>query len=463
MSVATELQRIIDAKADLKTAIEAKGVTVSSSALLDAYPALVDAIPSGGGAVEEKTVNFVDFDGTLVASYTGEEVQALTALPDGPDHSSDEVPLTFDGWNWTLADIKSNNTNYPSAIITVGALYHTTDGKYHLWFDATGMDSCVVAFLAISSVGGTVDWGDGTASESFASGTVVEHTYTNGLKNHCIVETTGVIGFTSRSGLNTNRYLALTNIRYPSQCTSGLVYWCIHLEDMSVPSGVTSFDTTNCKSLKCLVFTRGITQLQSDIAQPSLRYLSTTPNITSFTGNIRFTALTSLFLPGVTSTSKTIDQNYQLRNICLPNLVLTSNNYDLVTKNNSLLEATFSNQSTILPYRLFKQCIALNKANIPTSVTTIENDAFNYCQGLSEVTIPAGVTTINSGAFDSVTFQYITSLATTPPTLSSAFSDYNSGLQKVYVPYSADHSILTAYQNATNWSNLAAKMEELPE
>lgn len=47
MSVATELQRIIDAKADLKTAIENKGVTVSSSALLDAYPALVDAIPSG--------------------------------------------------------------------------------------------------------------------------------------------------------------------------------------------------------------------------------------------------------------------------------------------------------------------------------------------------------------------------------------------------------------------------------
>lgn len=47
MSVATEITRLQTAKANLKTSIEAKGVTVSSSALLDAYPALVDAIPTG--------------------------------------------------------------------------------------------------------------------------------------------------------------------------------------------------------------------------------------------------------------------------------------------------------------------------------------------------------------------------------------------------------------------------------
>lgn len=46
MSIATEITRLQGAKADLKTAIENKGVTVSSSALLDAYPALVTAIPT---------------------------------------------------------------------------------------------------------------------------------------------------------------------------------------------------------------------------------------------------------------------------------------------------------------------------------------------------------------------------------------------------------------------------------
>ena len=97
MSVATELQRIIDAKADLKTAIENKGVTVSSSALIDAYPALVDSIPTGGA--EDDALNFIDFDGKLVKTYSANEIAGLTALPDGPDHSTDDIPLTFDKRN----------------------------------------------------------------------------------------------------------------------------------------------------------------------------------------------------------------------------------------------------------------------------------------------------------------------------------------------------------------------------
>lgn len=44
MSIATEITRLTNAKAALKTAIEGKGVTVSSSAKLDDYADLVDAI-----------------------------------------------------------------------------------------------------------------------------------------------------------------------------------------------------------------------------------------------------------------------------------------------------------------------------------------------------------------------------------------------------------------------------------
>lgn len=49
MSIASEVSRIIDAKAGIKTAIEAKGVTVPNGALLGAYPALIDEIEAGGG------------------------------------------------------------------------------------------------------------------------------------------------------------------------------------------------------------------------------------------------------------------------------------------------------------------------------------------------------------------------------------------------------------------------------
>lgn len=47
MSIASEITRLQTAKAGLKTAIEAKGVTVPASTTLDGYPELVSAIPSG--------------------------------------------------------------------------------------------------------------------------------------------------------------------------------------------------------------------------------------------------------------------------------------------------------------------------------------------------------------------------------------------------------------------------------
>ena len=49
MSIQTELTRIINAKAAIKTAIEGKGVDVPSGAKLDALAALVEAISAGGG------------------------------------------------------------------------------------------------------------------------------------------------------------------------------------------------------------------------------------------------------------------------------------------------------------------------------------------------------------------------------------------------------------------------------
>lgn len=51
MSIQTELTRIINAKAAIKTAIEGKGVTVPDATLLDGMAALIDNIEAGGGDV----------------------------------------------------------------------------------------------------------------------------------------------------------------------------------------------------------------------------------------------------------------------------------------------------------------------------------------------------------------------------------------------------------------------------
>lgn len=50
MSIATEITRLTNAKAAIKTAIEGKGVTVPSSTKLDGYADLIGDIQTGGGA-----------------------------------------------------------------------------------------------------------------------------------------------------------------------------------------------------------------------------------------------------------------------------------------------------------------------------------------------------------------------------------------------------------------------------
>ena len=49
MSIQTELTRITNAKAAIKTAIEGKGVTVPAGTLLDGMASLIESIEAGGG------------------------------------------------------------------------------------------------------------------------------------------------------------------------------------------------------------------------------------------------------------------------------------------------------------------------------------------------------------------------------------------------------------------------------
>lgn len=53
MSIATQIHRLQTAKADIKTAIENKGVTIPSNATIDAYPTYVSQITSGDDGYKE--------------------------------------------------------------------------------------------------------------------------------------------------------------------------------------------------------------------------------------------------------------------------------------------------------------------------------------------------------------------------------------------------------------------------
>lgn len=49
-----------------------------------------------------KDVNFIDYDGQLLYSYTADEFAELTELPPNPTNDG----LTAQGWNWTLENAK---------------------------------------------------------------------------------------------------------------------------------------------------------------------------------------------------------------------------------------------------------------------------------------------------------------------------------------------------------------------
>ena len=130
---------------------------------------------SGGGSAivkKDNAVNFYDYDGTLLHSYTVEEAQALTALPDGPTHTG----LTFQGWNWDLASVNALTRG-----MNIGAMYITDDGKtrFHFRLEDIARPDVTINFTATIDGGVTIDWGDGTTETSVGtSNKAYSHTYT---------------------------------------------------------------------------------------------------------------------------------------------------------------------------------------------------------------------------------------------------------------------------------------------
>jgi hypothetical protein len=166
-TVAENLQTIIDSKAAIKAAIEAKGVAVGDAPLTQ-YASKIEEISGGQEEAPENDVNFYDYTGFRVASFTIEEAKALTQeqydaiLP--PTHEG----LTFQEWNWTLADIQGYNRRY----INIGANYVPTDGKTHIKFcpKEAGAKLYIRLNPTLKSKPVVIDWGDGTSSE-YSAGT----------------------------------------------------------------------------------------------------------------------------------------------------------------------------------------------------------------------------------------------------------------------------------------------------
>jgi hypothetical protein len=409
----------------------------------------------GGAGVSPKQVNFIDYDGTLLYSYTAQEANALTSLPDNPAHSG----LTAQGWNWTLAQIKAQLTAAPDGPVWVGQMYITQSGDTEI--DVSMPEGRLSPIMTIAVNGTvTVDWGDNTTADSVTGSSLttrqaVPHTYSAAgeytIKIHVVSGSFTFYGSSVYTILRKNTTAAqnevyancVRSVRIGSGITSigedGFVK-CYSLASITIPSGVTSigdYAFSSCYSLVSVTIPSGATSIgasafrNSNIASAAIR--GGLSNI----GEYAFYGC------------------YGLLSVTIPTS-MTRINKDLLGNCRCLTSITIPSGVTSVGPSALENSFGLASVTIPSGVTSIGGYAFQYCSSLASVTIPSSVTSIGDYAFRSCTgvAEYHIK-ATAPPTLGTSVFDAIVSDCVIYVPSAQ----LADYQADSGWSLYASLMQ----
>lgn len=416
---------------------------------------------SGGGghsekqAVEDKDVVFIDYDGEPLHSYDAAEFLAMSAMPSNPLHDG----LVAQGWNWTLSDAKEYVSKYGSLVI--GQQYTTEDGATKIYINIEDNRNLTqtVCFKASVNGGVMIEWGDGDVTQSSGTGlNNYNHTYaTLGIKVITLKITSGTLTLEgswsnwSLGGkvniqqpiLNQIKMVAVgdnvTIGNYAFQCMTGLVGVSIPKTCVITGSAGAIFQL----DLSLLGFVVGESMVKSPAFKESYhaRYISFPKTITEYGGEIGSNAIRRLTFPeGCASLPAVAAGDRVLEHVIVP---------DTVTS----LGTSFCTNAK-----------ALKSVSLPEGLLSIGNTCFLRNWALREITIPSTVTSIGNNILgEAYGLEYVHMKPTTPPTLGNAqFVPTTYNMKAIYVPYSEDHSILAAYQNAANWSTFADYMQEEP-
>lgn len=355
----------------------------------------------GGGTVTNPALRLIDWEGTVLKEYTAAQVASLTALPEPSSLSTkvDRELLTFQGWNWSLTDIKSWVSAHKNECMTVGAIYTTTDGEDHNYWENPifGED---MRFVVMQKNGTT-----SIGSRAYGGCFLLES----------ISLPQGV------SSLGDSAF---------SQCKS--------LKTIVLPDSMTSLNNysfVSCSNLESVLMPRSLTRVNEGVFQDCV-------SLKNIMLHDRVTSINAFAMRRCSS----------LKSITLPDSITSIGIYafgDCVTLETAKLTSGVTN----IAEGLFQGCKSLKSIKIPTSVTSIGFGAFQDCGSLSNIDLPDSVTTISAKAFQNcVALNGAVIRGTTGLSNVNAFSGiYENCL--IYVP----RENLSWFETATNWATYYAQ------
>ena len=418
---------------------EGSGAAINPQAFSSRILALQTGGSGGGASAAAGAVNFRDYDGTILHSYSKSAFLALTELPPLPSQDG----LICQGWNWTFEDAKAYVEEY--GVHEIGATYITSDGKtrYYITIADKLRADFQLNFQISYNDSLVINWGDGNIESIATSGTKkLTHHYDAEGDYVIQMEVSGSAVLTLGGTALANHYANLIKRvelgQNVSLKSSSAFQFCYSLETITIPVGVTEIGSNcfqYCSSLKSIVIPINVSTMSN---QHIFSYCSSLKSVSIPNGITRIFTYTFAYC-------------YSLSRVIIPSKVTNLGTYALYHCESLNVVSLPNGLKTIDSYAL-RYCYSITRLILPNSVTTLNGATLGDNYSLSSVFIPSGVTNIGANTFSNcsglalVDFRTHTSVPSLANT--NAFNSVATDL-KIVVP----DALYEEWIAATNWSN----------
>ncbi len=403
-TIAEKIQIIKNNRDAIWQAIVDKGGNITGNFLT--YADAISGISGGGNSSTKRSdVNFYDYDGTRLYSYTMADFLSLSSMPKLPSRDG----LICQGWNYDIDIAKEYVEEYGK--LDIGATYITDDGKTRLYIDIVAdgrMNIPLNVFLIpegftpegnpedyndtiVSNGRLIIDWGDGNIEEIVNCGYYkLRHKYQE-IGNY-------VISIATNEGyeliLGGGEVGEWTGIMYDQDDYTTNEFYSSMLKYVEIGNNVpriSSYAFYKCYSLASVVIPNSITSVGE----------------------------------------RSFNQCSSLASVVIPNGV-----------------------TTIGP-SVFGNC-ALKSVVIPNSVTSIDSNAFYSCTYMPSVVIPNAVTSMGYNAFGNTQLKYydFSHYTSIPNMTTSSIFGYANDNWYILVP----SHLYDTWINESNWSMWADRI-----